>query len=572
MLSIPHISRKHNAGIPVALAYTPSQYNPDINTLPMDSSYLSDSPSPANSTGHDHPASTKYHPSPAIGHRRMSEPASFSGATLYATVEPPTHSRYTHNNFTYNHPPRIYPSHLHRGCSTGSLRDLRHHHTEFTPPSEHPEWKHQHSLDARHHLFDDRGDGFDEPISPLQPNFSGGLAGSPTSGMPYSPISENPYGPSPPGTATSTSSSVAPMSAASGMPCSPSISIAQHLQRSMSSPNISAETAVAAVDRKTYSFVALPGNAVKKRPRRRYDEIERLYQCSWPDCTKAYGTLNHLNAHVTMQKHGSKRTPEGKWFDYAHVHQSIQIFLEFKEMRKQWRKVKKEQAAANLAMRRDSYGDAYDDPVGYAQSYLSHHPPHYVPRVHPLHEGLGLPSSVTIGTGERYTIPIEDIRYPPSNERDDGAGLGCGYENMISRNRYPGGLPSSWHGSSALSRSNLVHHQHQDSYGPSPAPQQHAHHSQLPHLAISANIPRPLSPPPHSAPHPHAHHPAPNRHNGPLLTTPLSTYAPHASSLIPAVQNPGGAANLIYTSEGYELYDSDSTGRPGTGHTNVSVS
>lgn len=30
---------------------------------------------------------------------------------------------------------------------------------------------------------------------------------------------------------------------------------------------------------KTYSFVSLPGNAVKKRPRRRYDEIERLYQC-----------------------------------------------------------------------------------------------------------------------------------------------------------------------------------------------------------------------------------------------------------------------------------------------------
>ncbi|KAL6307267.1 hypothetical protein BKA93DRAFT_707368, partial [Sparassis latifolia] len=76
---------------------------------------------------------------------------------------------------------------------------------------------------------------------------------------------------------------------------------------------------------KTYSFVALPGNAVKKRPRRRYDEIERLYQCSWPNCTKAYGTLNHLNAHVTMQKHGPKRSPG-----------------EFKELRKQWRQQKKE--------------------------------------------------------------------------------------------------------------------------------------------------------------------------------------------------------------------------------------
>ncbi|KAF9047134.1 hypothetical protein BDZ89DRAFT_890121, partial [Hymenopellis radicata] len=78
-------------------------------------------------------------------------------------------------------------------------------------------------------------------------------------------------------------------------------------------------------DSKRYSFVALPGNAVKKRPRRRYDEIERLYQCSWPDCNKAYGTLNHLNAHVTMQKHGPKRNPN-----------------EFKELRKQWRKAKKE--------------------------------------------------------------------------------------------------------------------------------------------------------------------------------------------------------------------------------------
>ncbi|OCH96260.1 hypothetical protein OBBRIDRAFT_718876, partial [Obba rivulosa] len=76
---------------------------------------------------------------------------------------------------------------------------------------------------------------------------------------------------------------------------------------------------------KTYSFVSLPGNAVKKRPRRRYDEIERLYQCNWPNCTKAYGTLNHLNAHVTMQKHGSKRSPG-----------------EFKELRKQWRQAKKE--------------------------------------------------------------------------------------------------------------------------------------------------------------------------------------------------------------------------------------
>ena len=34
---------------------------------------------------------------------------------------------------------------------------------------------------------------------------------------------------------------------------------------------------------------------------------------SFPNCTKAYGTLNHLNAHVTMQKHGPKRSPAGKF-------------------------------------------------------------------------------------------------------------------------------------------------------------------------------------------------------------------------------------------------------------------
>lgn len=38
-----------------------------------------------------------------------------------------------------------------------------------------------------------------------------------------------------------------------------------------------------------------------------------MYKCGWNGCEKAYGTLNHLNAHVTMQSHGSKRTPEGKF-------------------------------------------------------------------------------------------------------------------------------------------------------------------------------------------------------------------------------------------------------------------
>lgn len=40
-----------------------------------------------------------------------------------------------------------------------------------------------------------------------------------------------------------------------------------------------------------------------------------MYKCGWNGCEKAYGTLNHLNAHVTMQSHGQKRVPEGEFFN-----------------------------------------------------------------------------------------------------------------------------------------------------------------------------------------------------------------------------------------------------------------
>ncbi|KAI8337544.1 hypothetical protein BC941DRAFT_425563 [Chlamydoabsidia padenii] len=76
---------------------------------------------------------------------------------------------------------------------------------------------------------------------------------------------------------------------------------------------------------KVYSFVAIPGMNQRKRPRRRYDEIERLYHCTFPGCKKSYGTLNHLNSHVLMQSHGPKRHP-----------------AEFKEMRKEWRRIRKQ--------------------------------------------------------------------------------------------------------------------------------------------------------------------------------------------------------------------------------------
>ena len=93
-----------------------------------------------------------------------------------------------------------------------------------------------------------------------------------------------------------------------------------------------------------YSFVPLPSQP-KKRPRRRFEEIERIYDCNYPGCNKAYGTLNHLNAHVSMQKHGPKRVP-----------------AEFKEVRKAWRQRKKEsEAKAALAAQRGEGDEEEDD-------------------------------------------------------------------------------------------------------------------------------------------------------------------------------------------------------------------
>jgi len=48
-----------------------------------------------------------------------------------------------------------------------------------------------------------------------------------------------------------------------------------------------------------------------KRPRRKAEEVERLYSCNFPGCDKAYGALNHLNTHVRNAEHGPKREPKG---------------------------------------------------------------------------------------------------------------------------------------------------------------------------------------------------------------------------------------------------------------------
>ncbi|CAO1617568.1 unnamed protein product [Jaminaea pallidilutea] len=67
----------------------------------------------------------------------------------------------------------------------------------------------------------------------------------------------------------------------------------------------------------------------RKRPRRAYEEIDRMYLCQWPGCNKSYGTLNHLNAHVALQGHGAKRTA-----------------AEFRDERRAWRARRKAEQTA----------------------------------------------------------------------------------------------------------------------------------------------------------------------------------------------------------------------------------
>ncbi|KAJ9059393.1 hypothetical protein DSO57_1002813 [Entomophthora muscae] len=59
---------------------------------------------------------------------------------------------------------------------------------------------------------------------------------------------------------------------------------------------------------RTANFVNIVGKAFQKRYRRKYNEVNRIYPCSFHGCNKAYGALNHLNAHIISLKHGPRRS------------------------------------------------------------------------------------------------------------------------------------------------------------------------------------------------------------------------------------------------------------------------
>ncbi|KAI0630522.1 hypothetical protein C8Q77DRAFT_210013 [Trametes polyzona] len=268
--------------------------------------------------------------------RRMSEPVLGAGRQAYPQPPPPSH----HDTFAYSAAssatmmqpsplsPRpsssyssygSYPAHE-RDNSGASLASAGI--PDAYPPSAAPTWGSgikQSDLEQDSALTS-------SPLSPLYAASAASGSDASVSGLPSPPIQSRP---------------------------SPSRQAAQLSARQSQPSPTSTNTPRASGNSKTYSFVSLPGNAVKKRPRRRYDEIERLYQCKWPGCTKAYGTLNHLNAHVTMQRHGAKRSPN-----------------EFKELRKQWRQQKKEQEEQEREREREA---AHQQALAMRDMHLAHH-------------------------------------------------------------------------------------------------------------------------------------------------------------------------------------------------------
>ena len=124
-----------------------------------------------------------------LDQRRMSEPAILSSSSsLYqGATSDHTNARQQPPHYDYSKSPSsmyLTPA-LHRGASTGSLRDLRQQHYQYPPPN--GGWKHDRPGDREY----EQVSPLDEPISPFQPAFNGSLANP--NGISYSPVNDNFY-------------------------------------------------------------------------------------------------------------------------------------------------------------------------------------------------------------------------------------------------------------------------------------------------------------------------------------------------------------------------------------------
>jgi len=141
------------------------------------------------------------------------------------------------------------------------------------------------------------------------------------------------------------------------------------------------------------------GSGKKKRARRRFDEIERMYNCSYGDCTKSYGCLNHLNAHVAAQKHGIKRLPN-----------------EFKDMRKEWRAKKKAAEGANRKRPGSAAARPKTSTDGLSEQYDLNRRPMTGPALHFAQQnGLNYTNMLPRQMESRPSTAPMPIYHPPLN-------------------------------------------------------------------------------------------------------------------------------------------------------------
>jgi len=276
---------------PLSPQTNPSSTLPGSATFP---SFASVPPSSLNGTSHH----AFYNPHPTVNARNT------------RPMTAPSGPGYFHNSAGYSAAPSAFyaPQHSagvydHIGSSTGF----------------------QYHLDTSHGAPQYRPTTGD-PSQPIDPrsSFSSASAddGSPTSTTPFfyaPPSSSSGIGTSQMNIAGSTRTpsgsyyptSILDPSNSTGHPAT-SLSLTRPTTaESLVGPSPSTRRRSSTGSGKQYNFVQQAGQSTK-RPRRRFDEIERLYNCDYPGCTKSYGTLNHLNSHKTMQKHGPKSTPARK--------------------------------------------------------------------------------------------------------------------------------------------------------------------------------------------------------------------------------------------------------------------
>jgi hypothetical protein len=123
-----------------------------------------------------------------------------------------------------------------------------------------------------------------------------------------------------------------------------------------------------------------------------------MYKCGWKGCEKAYGTLNHLNAHVTMQSHGAKRTPD-----------------EFKEIRKEWKARKKDGESQRKA--EEERQRAAAAPGGHVEPSPNGADSAQTSPVSSYASGVR-PQLPPIGYAPSQGAPVQQSHYPPVNGID----------------------------------------------------------------------------------------------------------------------------------------------------------